>query len=60
VVVMIVVRVAELLFVLVHLSPRIVAQFVFKLYVYITIGRLTGAVVSPVVRLVRIGVSISN
>jgi hypothetical protein len=58
VVTVIVVPVAELLFFLTHLSPQIVAQFVFKLYVCIKIERLISTVVSPVVRLVHNGVSI--
>lgn len=56
----IVVPVAELLFVVIHLSPQIVGQFVSKLYVCMKIERLVSTVVSPVVHLVRNGMSIVN
>jgi len=59
-VVMIVVPVAELLFVLIHLYPQIAAQFVFKLYMCIKVGRLISTAVSPVVQLVHNGVSVIN
>jgi len=60
VVTVMVLSVAELLFVLIHLSPQIVAQFVFRLYVCIKIERPISTVVSPVVHFVRNGVSIVN
>jgi uncharacterized membrane protein YgaE (UPF0421/DUF939 family) len=53
----IVVPVAELLFVLFHLSPQSVAQFVFRLYLCVKIERLISTVVSPVV---HNGVSVIN
>jgi hypothetical protein len=48
-----VVPAAELLFVVIHSSPQIVAQFVFRLYVCMPIS----TVVSPVV---RSGMSVVN
>lgn len=60
VVTVIVVSVAELLFVLIHLSPQIVAQFVFKLYMCVKLERLISTVLSPVVHFVHNGASVIN